>query len=151
MAKNKKEYTAPTAEQKQQVDAASQNGSEKTEVDFVKELTAESALLIANLSFQGKTALAGMLSQVSGFSVEDVLPDKLEDSAKMEEVDAALANKLIDGVRTSFASDAKETGNATLLIATHAAATALLFYDEILRVSAKMEGEPSEENKKTME
>lgn len=136
----KKDYISPIVEER----VPENPETVKQEIDFVKELTSESALLIANLSFQGKTALAGMLSQVSGFSVEDALPDKIEDSSKMEDVDAALANKLIEGVRTSFAEDAKTTGNATLLIATHAAATALLFYDEILRVSAKMESEQTE-------
>lgn len=95
-------------------------------------LRKESIEMIDHLSFQGKAAVSGLISSRTGLSFDDVEVTGNTEEEKFKNAEKTIADKIKKAINEDFAND------VTLLLALNAGITAVMYYDQIVALSAQV-------------
>ena len=99
-------------------------------------LRKESIEMVDHLSFQGKAAVSGLISSRTGLSFDDVEVTGITEEEKFNNAEKTISDKIKKAINEDFAND------ITLLLALNAGITAVMYYDQIVALSAQVYAEP---------
>lgn len=104
---------------------------------------------VANSTLVAKIALANTISRFFNLELVDIKSEEgKSDEENFKLVSEAVYNRIVETVE-KISEDAKEKGDATLLIAAHSASVAVRYYDSVVNsVEKDMPEEPTKPKKK---